>query len=240
MRRLILFDVDGTLIARGDPVHIAAIDASVTSSFPSLGVSIRDIEFDGKVDRQILRDLVRAGGVSDDLDPSLLLTMIEAATRSYREAWTGRLGDADLLPGVRGLIQRLAALDEFALGLLTGGIRGIVDAKMTRLGLERFFPIGAFGDEVERRVELLHLALERAHVRYHVQFAPEDVVVVGDTPRDVEASHSGNVACVGVATGRFTEAELSSAGADAVLSDLTATDDVVELLRTVRRSPVTG
>ncbi len=240
LRRLILFDVDGTLIARGDPAHLDAIDACVLASFPTLGVSVREFEFDGKVDRQILREIVRAGGTTEELDLAVLLTMVDAATESYRAAWNGRMGDADLLPGIRALLERLAASQDFALGLLTGGIRGIVDVKLARLGLERFFPIGVFGDEVERRSELLPLALVRAEEQFHHAFSPGDVVVVGDTPHDVEAAHVGNVACLAVATGRFSEAELESAGADAVLPDLTSTDEVVAFLRSMTRTATKG
>ena len=240
MNRLILFDVDGTLIERGDPAHVAAIDASVVGAFPDLGLSIHDIDIDGKVDRQILRELVRAGGVTDDIGPAVLASMIDAATKSYLEAWSGRTGDDDLLPGVRPLLERLAGCEAFSLGLLTGGIGRIVAAKMTRLNLGRFFPIGAFGDEVDRREDLVPLALARARREYQVPFTAEDVVVVGDTPRDVEASHAGNVACVGVATGRYSEAELIASGADAVVPDLTATDQVIDLLRSVRRKTISS
>ncbi len=236
LRRLILFDVDGTLIARGDPAHLDAIDDCVLAAFPSARVAVRDFEFDGKVDRQILREIVRAGGLSDELDLAVLLSMVDAATESYRAAWSGRLGDSDLLPGIRALLERLAASNDFALGLLTGGIRGVVEVKLARLGLERFFPIGAFGDEVERRSELVPLALDRARRQFHDTFSPENVVVVGDTPHDVAAAHAGNVACLAVATGRFTEAELEAAGADAVLPDLTSTDEVVTLLRSMTRA----
>ncbi len=232
--RLLLFDVDGTLIARGDPAHLSAIDVGVRASFPEIGVTIRDLDFDGKVDRQILRELLLAGGVAEKVELATILTVLEAAAADYRKSWEGRTGDSDMLPGVRALIERLASDDRFALGLLTGGIRGVVEAKLKRLGLERYFPVGAFGDEVERRNELLPLAVGRADDYHATRFAPSDIVVIGDTPHDVAAAHAGEVACLGVATGRFTTTELADAGADAVLSDLSDTDHVIATLHSIR------
>lgn len=238
-RRLILFDVDGTLIVRGDPDHLAAIDTGLRAAFPDLRASIRDIDFDGKIDRQIAREVLRVGGIAGVVDDTTLSTILAAATEAYRISWQGRAGDDDLLPGVRILIQRLAVDSRFALGLLTGGIRGVVETKMKRLALEPYFPVGAFGDEVERRSELLPLALSRAYQRYGERFERDRVVVVGDTPNDVAAAHAGGVACLGVATGRFTLEELRAAGADRVLPDLTATEEVVATLLSITISRAT-
>lgn len=233
LRRLVLFDVDGTLIARGDPAHLAAVDAGLRAMVPSVGVSIRDIDFDGKVDRQIVRELLQAGGIAEQPDPALVLTILRIAADDYRASWEGRLGDADLLPGVRALIERLAGDDRFALGVLTGGIRGIVETKMKRLRLDPYFPVGAFGDEVDARADLLPLAVRRAETRYDVKFVPGDVVVVGDTPHDIAAAHAGHVACLAVATGRFTVDELKAEGGDVVLVDLSNSDDVISVLQSI-------
>jgi phosphoglycolate phosphatase len=231
MKRLVLFDVDGTLIARGDPDHLAAIDAGLLASFPNVKVSVKDIDFDGKVDRQIMRELLRLAEIDREVDLALLLTILESSAADYRRSWERRSGgDADLLPGVRVLIERLAQDDRFALGLLTGGIRGIVEAKLERLGLEHYFPIGAFGDEVDARADLLPLALTRAFDHYSVRFETQGVVVVGDTPHDIAAAHAGGAACVAVATGRFSQSELRATGADAVLADLSVTSSVVATL----------
>jgi phosphoglycolate phosphatase len=235
-RRLILFDVDGTLIERGDPAHLAAIDAGIGAAFPDLRASIRDIDFDGKIDRQIVREVLRMAGVLEVVDDTTLSTILAAATEAYRASWQGRAGDDDLLPGVRNLIQRLAVDGRFTLGLLTGGIRGVVETKMKRLALEPYFPVGAFGDEVEQRSELLPLALARAEERYGERFERDQVVVVGDTPNDIAAAHAGEVACLGVATGRFTLEELRAAGADRVLPNLTDTEEVVATLLSITRA----
>ncbi len=234
--RLILFDVDGTLIERGDPDHLAAIDAGLRAVYPRIGASIRDIDFDGKVDRQIVRAVLSVGGMPADVDLATIARILDAAADSYQSAWEGRAsGDADLLPGVRDLVMLLAADRRFALGVLTGGVRGVVETKLKRLELERYFPVGAFGDEVEVRAELLPLAMSRAEDHYHRRFEPACAVVVGDTPHDVSAAHEGGAPCLAVATGRFTVQELRAAGADMVLSDLSDTARVVDVLSSIAR-----
>ncbi len=233
---MILFDVDGTLIARGDPAHLAAIDAGVLTAFPEIEVSIRDIDFDGKVDRQIVRELLRVSGITPQPDAVTLQVILEAAADRYRTLWEGRFGDADLLPGVRKLVERLAADDRFALGVMTGGIHGIVEVKLKRLGLGESFPVGSFGDEVDQRSDLLPLAVRRAESRYAAKFGPRDVVVVGDTPHDIAAAHSGNVACLAVATGRFSIDELRAAGGDVVFPDLADTDVVTATLQSIQQT----
>jgi phosphoglycolate phosphatase-like HAD superfamily hydrolase len=224
---LALFDVDGTLIERGDPAHLAAIDDGIHAVLPETqGVSIRQIDFDGKVDRQIVRELLTLAGIGDNRATEALPAIFAEVVRSYGGAWQGRTGDADLLPGARVLLACLAADDRFRLGVLTGGAEGVVGAKLARLGLADRFPVGAFGDAVERRRALLPLARARAEAHYRQTFAPESIVVVGDTPNDVDCAHSGGAACLAVATGRFSMAELAEAGADLVLPDLADTEHV--------------
>ena len=233
-RRLVLFDVDGTLIRRGDPAHLAAIDAALHLVVPAArAVSIDQIDFDGKVDRQLFGLLLERAGLGPDVPEATLHALFDAAVDAYRATWGDRLGDDDLLPGVAALLRQLHGDRRFAVGVLTGGLRGIVERKLHRLGLAGCLPVGAFGDEVERRPALLPLAVSRAAAFYRQQFPPRLVVVVGDTPHDVDCAHSGGAAAVGVATGRFTTSALLAAGADAALDDLAATQRVVDMLRAV-------
>ncbi|HET9016486.1 MAG TPA: HAD family hydrolase [Thermomicrobiaceae bacterium] len=233
-RRLVLFDVDGTLIRRGDPAHLAAIDHALHAVVPAAsGVSIHQVDFDGKVDRQLFGMLLARAGLGTDVPEATYGALFTAADDDYRAAWGDRLGADDLLPGVRELLDRLREDGCFALGVMTGGLRGIVERKLARLGLSGDLPVGAFGDEVDRRAALLPLAVARAAAFYRRDFPPGDVVVVGDTPHDVDCAHAGGAAALGVATGRFTVAELRAAGADAVVESLVDAGRIVTLLLSV-------
>lgn len=231
-RRLVLFDVDGTLIERGDPAHIEAIDRGVHAHFPDAArVSVRQIDFDGKLDRQLVRGVLTAAGLDPVVPEATIAAIFETGAEAYRAAWDGRTGDHDLLPSVRTLLDRLAADPRFALGVLTGGMRPIVDVKFRRLDLAHYFPIGAFGDdEVEGRPDLLPLAIQRAEAHYGTQFPPSRVVIVGDTPHDVHCAHAGGASALAVATGRYAAEALQEARADLVLPDLTDTDQVIDAL----------
>lgn len=229
--RLVLFDVDGTLIRRGDPAHLGAIDAGFRAAFPSAPpVSVREIDYDGRLDRQLLRALLAAAGLNADVPAEALQPAFAAATTHYAAIWEGLQGAEDLLPGVLDLLERLRRDARFRLGVLTGGTRGIVEVKLRRLGLAGVFPVGAFGDEVEERADLLPLAASRAALTFGSRFNPEQTVVIGDTPRDITCAIAGYAASLGVATGRYTADELRAAGASAVLPDLTDTERVVKLL----------
>jgi phosphoglycolate phosphatase len=228
MRRLILFDVDGTLIKRGDPDHLDAMDFGVHRHFPDAhSATVRNVDFDGKVDRIIASEILAQAGISVSPEDSALDPVFVDAGAYYRERWvTKSNGGDDLLPGVARLVHELAHDDGFALGVLTGGSRGIVAVKLERLGLVESLPIGSFGDEVPDRPSLVPLALERAAGYFNEVFDPERVVIVGDTPADVHCAHVHSIGCVGVATGKYSADELAAAGADLVHSDLSEFDAV--------------
>ena len=231
-RRLILFDVDGTLIKRGDPHHLGAMDYGVHSVFPEAkSATVHDVDFDGKVDRLIAAEVLAQARISISPEDPALDPVFEHAGRYYREQWAGQPGGLeDLLPGVAGLIPYLAKDDEFALGVLTGGSRGVVVVNLERLGLVESLPIGAFGNEVPDRPSLVPLALERAAEYFGEVFEPEQVGIMGDTPADVHCAHVHGIPCLAVATGKYSEKELRDAGAEAVFPDLADIPSVREAL----------
>ncbi|MEX2425421.1 MAG: HAD family hydrolase [Thermomicrobiaceae bacterium] len=235
MRRLILFDVDGTLIKRGDPDHLGAMDHGVHMVFPeSTTATVHQVDYDGKVDRLIATEILAQAGISLSAEDPALDEVFARAGAYYRERWSGKPGGHDdLLPGVARLVENLARDDVFALGVLTGGSREIVGVKLERLGLVESFPIGSFGNEVPNRPALVPLALERASAYFGEIFEPDQVVIVGDTPADVNCAHVHGIPCLGVATGKYSEDELRAAGAEEVLADLSDTGAVRELLSTV-------
>jgi phosphoglycolate phosphatase len=238
MRRLILFDVDGTLIKRGDPDHLGAMDYGVHSVFPeATSATVHKVDYDGKVDRLIATEVLEQAGIDLVPDDPALDPVFKIAGEFYREKWLGKDGGGDdLLPGVAVLVSRLAEDDAFALGVMTGGSYGVVEIKLRRLQLAEMFPVGSFGNEVPSRPDLVPLALKRARKVYEEDFQPTDCVVVGDTPFDVHCAHVHGIACIGVATGKYSVEELREAGADAAFEDLSDFDAVHDALLTVKRA----
>jgi phosphoglycolate phosphatase-like HAD superfamily hydrolase len=222
MRRLVLFDIDGTLI-RGGPAR-AAFHHALLEVFGTAG-PIDHWEFSGKTDPQIARELLTEAGLErDQVDEGLPVLWDR-----YLAEMDARLPGSppEVLPGVRELLDRLAADGHFALGLLTGNVVGGARLKLSRAGLYSTLSVGAFGSDHEVRTELMPIALRRAREHWGTGFTAGDAVVVGDTPRDVDCGRSHGARTVAVATGRFGVDRLRSAGADGVLETFVDTERAV-------------
>lgn len=225
LRRLVLFDVDGTLV-RGGPAK-DAFQVALVETFGTAG-SIENHEFSGKTDPQIARELLNAAGWPDpDIDallPSLWGRYLEEMERRLPER------PMELLPGVRRLLDALEGLDQVGLGLLTGNIAPGARLKLGSVGLSERFPVGGFGSDDEIRNRLPAVALKRARKHWGVEFPADAVVVVGDTPRDVACGRAGGHRTVAVATGRIPRRVLEGTAPHHLFDDLTGTEAVVEAI----------
>lgn len=225
MRRLILFDVDGTLV-RGGPAR-PAFGTALEEVFGTTGRA-EGWDFSGKTDPQIVRELMEDAG----FEPVEVRRALPRLWRRYLGELEARLSNRPMrvLPGVAEALQALDADGEVALGLVTGNIvRGAV-LKLRSVGLRDPFPLGAFGSDHEVRNHLPGIAMDRAARHWGRRFSGREVVVVGDTPRDVACGRHHGTRTVAVATGRFTVEELADAGADEALPDLSDTSRVLEVL----------
>lgn len=225
MRRLVLFDIDGTLL-RGGPAkeafHLALLEAFGTAG----AIEVHD--FSGKTDPQIARELLTEAGVP----PGEVDRGLPRLWRRYLAELEARLPDrpVDVLPGVHALLDALEATGEVALGLVTGNIAPGARLKLGSAGLASRFSVGGFGSDSEERNDLPAIAIERARREWRCDFAGDAAVIVGDTPRDVACGRHGGCRTLAVATGRFDLAALVEVEPDHVLADLSDTDRVVELL----------
>ena len=225
MRRLLLFDIDGTLV-RGGPAK-GAFHAALVETFGTAG-DIEVHDFAGKTDPQIARELLRGHGV-DDAD-------IDAGFPRLWDRYLHHLGDRlpahpmNVLPGVASLLEALSGRAGVALGLLTGNIVRGAELKLRSVGLFDHFRTGSYGSDSEIRNDLAPIALRRARETWQVDFDPGDAWVVGDTPADIHCGRAGGTHTLGVATGRYGTDALAAAGADVVLHDLADTGRAVALL----------
>ena len=225
MTHLILFDIDGTLVW-GGPAKEAFL-AALDEAFGTVG-PVGEIAFAGKTDPQIARELLNLAGLDDDQIDAGLPELWER----YPPELARRLPDnpVETLPGVPELLAVLEAMPGIALGLVTGNIREGAQLKLGSAGLADCFPVGGFGCDHEHRNHLPGIAIERAERAWGVPFRPEQVVVVGDTPRDVECGRYHGTRTYAVATGHFDLDALEATGADHVSRDLTSTEEVVSAL----------
>jgi phosphoglycolate phosphatase len=227
-RKLVLFDIDGTILwtdGAGRRAVFGALEESFGAVLPA------DHRFDGKTDPQIVRELLRHGGVSDaDID-ARLDQVLDRYYSLLREELDGADHREHVFPGVHDLLDELEGRDDVVLGLLTGNIEAGAHAKLTAVGIAPHrFVVGAFGSDHHDRPELPEIARRRAERALGHPIAGRDVVVIGDTPADVACGVGIGARAIGVATGRYSVDELRACNAAAVFADLSDTDAVVRAI----------
>jgi len=225
MRRLILFDIDGTLLlARG--AGRRALTAALRDVYGMAG-DIDAYNLGGQTDPRIVFDVLEAAGLAREHVHARIDECFEAYVRGLAvEIGDGR--DVITLPGIADLVRRLHGDAGVLLGLLTGNIEAGARIKLEPTGLRPYFRLGAYGSDHHDRRQLPSLAVRRAHALVGVPFSPDQVLVIGDTPRDIEcARHFGAVA-VAVATGQYTREALEAEGPDLLFDDFA---DVESALR---------
>lgn len=227
MRKLVLFDIDGTLVLTGG----AGLRAMNRACEDIAGHSdaLAGIPVAGRTDRIILTDVVARLG--RDLDEALLAELRERYLAHLLEEidQPGR-GVKSVMPGVRELLDALAARDDVFVGLLTGNFEEAARIKLGHFDLWRYFRCGAYGDDSADRNALVPVALERARRQGLPDLSAEHILVVGDTAHDVACAHAAGAVAVGVATGGFTVQQLRESGADIVFEDLSDTEAFVRII----------
>lgn len=230
MSRLLLFDIDGTLVDTAGAGR-EALRRALREVFGATG-PIDSFDFHGKTDPGIVRGLLReAGRPGDEVDaslPSLWGVYLEALGDELERR--RRAGRVRPYPGVRVLLERTARDDRFELALVTGNLAPGAWKKLEAAELAHHFGFGAFGSDSARREDLPPLALRRAARQLGREYAPAEAVVIGDTPEDVRCARASGTRAVTVATGRHGPDELAEHDPDRVFEDLSDTGGVLEAL----------
>jgi phosphoglycolate phosphatase len=227
MSKLLLFDIDGTLVLTGG----AGLRAMTRACEEIVGHAdaLDGIPVAGRTDWIILHDtLARLGR---QLDRSLFEQLRERYVTHLREEIVrpGK-GFNGALPGVATLLEALHPREDVHLALLTGNFEAGARIKLERFDLWRYFRCGAFGDDAADRNHLVPVAVERAAACGIPPLPASDVIVVGDTPHDVACAKAAGATAVGVATGGYTADELRACGAGIVFDTLRDTEQVIAAL----------
>ncbi len=213
--RLVLFDIDGTLLSAGRAARESVL-AALARVYGWKASNGHSHDFSGKTDPQIVRELVEEA-VGEERCRALL----PAALESYLEEFSRRLSPEAVVPkpGVAELLPRLAAQPGVTLGLLTGNLERGARMKLEPPGFNRYFPFGAFGSDSPDRYCLPAIALERAHAWSGRRFTGKSIVIVGDSVHDVACGRSLGVRAVAVATGPTPFDRLAQEAPDALLEN---------------------
>jgi phosphoglycolate phosphatase len=223
-RRLLLWDIDGTLISTGAAGH-RAIERATAERFGGTG-DLDGVEIAGRTDTGIAHQILAKYG-----EP-----ITEESMRAFLDIYLDLLAQelprsqGQVLPGVLELLKRAENRPETVLGLLTGNLRRGAQLKLEHYQLWHFFAFGAFADDHHDRNELGTFALTRAHEATGQEFLPEQVDVIGDTGHDIACGKAFGARTIAVATGSWPRKRLAEYAPDFLFDDLSNADDVIATL----------
>lgn len=220
-KTLLLFDIDGTLLASGG-AGIRALEAAATEQFGD--GNLRGIEIAGRTDSLIARQVLARHGL--EATPERIFAFLD----SYLGHLARLLPDSDghLLPGVVALLEALKPRTELVLALLTGNLERGAKLKLSRYGVWHYFEFGAYADDHHDRNELGPVARQRALDRHGIDFPPERIFILGDTPHDIACAKAIGAKTIAVTTGKHTRADLAAHSPEFIFDDLC---DIAAVLR---------
>ena len=224
--RLVLFDIDGTLLNSGG-LGRASMQRALGMIFGSPGNP--SYRYDGKTDKQIVRDVMRLEGHSDEHIDSRMEQLIGLYLEGLREGAAGKKFIVRPLEGVVEILDALEAREDVVLGLLTGNVEQGARIKLQAAGINPSrFRVNAFGSDHEHRPELPAIAQRRAGEQLGLDLAGDRLVVIGDTPADIECGRSLGAKAIGVASGHYTVEQLRTHHPYAVFPSLKDTASVLD------------
>ena len=227
---LILFDVDGTLL-RSRGVGLKSMKEAI-EQLHEVSVDPRVLNTGGRLDNHLFRELLELGGLASDS------ATIGELSRAYVQRMKHHFSQdswSNPLPGGRELVQAVHEDETLCGALLTGNIEETCWLKLEDAGYDRqWFEFGVYGNEGEHRRDLPVIAMQRYQTMHHRSIRPEDVVVIGDTPHDVDCARHSGCRSVGVATGMSSTEELLQSQASLVVDELTDLESLLGWVKDAR------
>ena len=228
-RRLVLFDIDGTILltaGAGRRAIVAALGQEIGT-----GTAFDRVRFDGKTDPQIVAEMLEVAGRQGPHPEQ----QVRAIFRRYVDLLAVELQQPSnrttVMPGIHSLLDRLETEDGVVLGLLTGNLAEGAKLKLRSGGLDPDrFRVGAYGSDGAHRPDLPPIAARRAEPFFGKVPSGNEVVIIGDTPADISCGECIGARAVAVATGGYSVPDLAACGPHAVFEDLSDTDRVVDAI----------
>lgn len=217
MVTLVLFDIDGTLVQTGR-AGVRGMNRAFADLF---GVSdaLTGVPVAGRTDRAIVSEVLTK--IGQPAEPGVIARVREEYCRRLPDALASPSSHPmGVLPGVADLLEALEARPDVVIGLLTGNFVSGAELKLGHFDLWRRFPFGAFGDDHLERRALVPVAVAEAAQRGHDVVPPDRIIVIGDTPLDVDCAHAYGARALAVATGMYSVDVLRETGAALTVSTL--------------------
>ena len=230
--RILLWDIDGTLIRSARPGGYKEYTIPVLEEIFGTSGRLGDMHVSGMTDLQIVFEALNDSGITQEEILARAEVLVARLTEEARRVTGNGVKFFELLPGVRETLEALDTHPRYQSALVTGNIKPMAELKMELVGLDHFFTLpGAFGDESHNRRDLPARAAERIRKHLQIDLAPEQFIVIGDTPNDIDCARHFGARAVAVGTGRFySREEIMACEPDAILDDLTDIQLVIEAL----------
>jgi phosphoglycolate phosphatase len=229
VKRLVLFDIDETILSSdgsGRRAITRALNEYFKCEFDSRGVSMS-----GKTDPQICHEILALGGLSIEAIEAGLPKVLENYL-AYLQEEVDKSAGYRLHPGVRELIDVLDSRNDVFLGLLTGNVEPGARIKLGKFDLNGYFKVGAYGSDSADRMRLPEVAMRRATQYFAADFAPGDLVIIGDSIHDIRCARGFGAKAIGVNTGLTKHEDLAAEQPEFLFPSLADTDAVVEAVFT--------
>ena len=223
-KKLLLFDIDGTLLTSGGAGE-RALRLGFRDRF-GIDDDLSQVEIAGRTDSGIVRRMLAAHRLPET--PENIAAFFDGYLHHLAREIPRTPGR--LLPGILPLLDALKPRTDIVLALLTGNLARGAEIKLLHYGVWHFFEFGAYADDHHDRDQLGHFAKARALERHGIDFAPERIFVLGDTPHDITCARAIGAQAIAIATGKFTRAELTTHAPDFLFDNLA---DVSEVLAAI-------
>lgn len=221
--KLLLFDIDGTLLASGG-AGIRSLEAAALEKFGD--GNLRGIEIAGRTDSLIARQVLARHGL--EATPEAITAFLDCYLAHLAQLVSKVEGR--LLPGVVELLEALKPRADMVLALLTGNLARGAQLKLAHYGVWHYFEFGAYADDHHDRNELGPVARVRAREKLGIEFPPERIYVLGDTPHDIACARAIDARAVAIATGKYRRADLAAYSPEFLFDDLTDIPAVIRAL----------
>lgn len=208
--KLILFDIDGTLLKGENKPHLESFDYAFQKVW-KLNASIHEIQHSGKTEPRIITEVLEKHGIKRDKIkqnlPKTYRVMVNYFKRNIN------LSKQKINPGVKKLLSKLKEKGH-VLGIVSGNLSEIAKLKLRGAGILRFFDVGGFGEVSKNRFELVREAVKQAEEKFRQKFSNDDIFIIGDTPFDIVAGKKNGVKTIVVSSGRYSVEELKKYNPD--------------------------
>lgn len=223
--KLVLFDIDGTIMAWTKVHHDSFSEAFKKVYGVDTNTSI--VTGAGMTEQQLITEVLEKNGLSEDVIKSKMNEAMEVMAKYFEKEIKNN--KVEVLPGVEAFLEELNKKGVL-MGLVTGNLERIAAGKLKNTGLEKYFKLGGFGSDHISRTELVKLAIKRAKEKFGFEYG-KNVYSIGDAPSDMKAGREGGAfKCIGVTTGIFSKEQLIEAGADFVFPNLENREEILKII----------